>query len=214
MCKQYFVMRVSTKRVKDKVNKEEEIESQFQQDFKRQEYVFKSAGYNITPENTFADRITGSSKMEARPRFNELLSILEEGDYVYFVDLSRFSRSLANGTEMIETLLFEKKVNIVFVEDNRTLYANQRFNASEWFAIMVNLLVAEFMRRNSGQMTSQKLQALKAEGVKLGAPCTIPEETVAEVLRLRGQGLSYQDIERQTGVSRGSISRFCNRGKK
>lgn len=213
MCKQYFVMRVSTKRVVDRKNKQQEIEKQFQQDFKRQEYVFKMAGYDVNENNTFADRITGSSKMEARPRFNELLSILEEGDTCYFVDVSRFSRDYKNGMEMIDTLLLEKKVNVVFVSDNKTLYAGKRFDANEWFYISMMLLTAEYQKRCAGQATSQKLQALKADGVKLGCPCSIPEEKVAEVIRLKEQGLTYAEISRATGVSKGSISRFCNRGR-
>lgn len=214
MCKNYFVMRVSTKRVKDKANKEEEMEQQFQQDFTRQEFVFKNAGFELTEKNTFADRITGSSKMEARPRFNELLSILEEGDTCYFVDVSRFSRDYKNGMEMIDTLLFDKKVNIVFICDNKTLYAGKRFDANEWFYISMMLLTAEYQKRCAGQMTSQKLQALKAEGVRLGRERTYDTATEETVLKLRQKGHSYDEIAERVGVSKSTVARYCRKGEK
>lgn len=211
MCKQYFVMRVSSKRVVDRKNKEGELEAQFQQDFSRQSYIFKNAGYELTEENTFADRITGSSKIEERPRFNELLEKLEEGDYCYFSEVSRFSRDYKNGMEMIDTLLMDKKVNVVFVCDNKTLYAGKRFDASEWFYISMMLLTAEYQKRCIGQTTSQKLQAMKANGVKLGKPTTITSDTIALIHTLREQGCSYDKISEETGVSKGSISRILRK---
>ena len=214
MCKQYFVMRVSTKRVVDRKNKENELEKQFQQDFTRQKYIFLNAGYDVNDENTYADRITGSSKIEDRPRFNELMSILEEGDTCYFAEVSRFSRDYKNGMEMIDTLLFEKKVNIVFVCDNKTLYAGKRFDASEWFYISMMLLTAEYQKRCIGQSTSQKLQAMKAEGATLGSPRTFDDNIRHQVIAHYNSGHTMQECAEKFGVSTSSVHRFVNESKK
>ena len=208
MCKQYFVMRVSSKRVVDRKNKEQELEQQFQQDFLRQKYIFLNAGYDVTEENTYADRITGSSKIEERPRFNELLEKLEEGDTCYFAEVSRFSRDYKNGMEMIDLLIFEKKVNIVFVCDNKTLYAGKRFDASEWFYISMMLLTAEYQKRCIGQSTSQKLQAMKAQGTSLGCPKTHNDAKRQEIVSFYNEGHTMQECADTFGVAVSSVHRF------
>ena len=208
MCKQYFVMRVSSKRVVDRKNKEKEIEQQFQQDFSRQKYIFLNAGYDVTEENTYADRITGSSRIEERPRFNELLDKLEEGDTCYFAEVSRFSRDYKNGMDMIDLLLFDKKVNIVFVCDNKTLYAGKRFDASEWFYISMMLLTAEYQKRCIGQSTSQKLQAMKADGVKLGRECTYSQDFRHKVVAHYRKGNSMAKTGEHFGIAPSTVMRF------
>ena len=213
MCKQYFVMRVSSKRVVNRKNKENELEQQFQQDFLRQKYIFINAGYDVTEENSYADRITGSSKIEERPRFNELLDKLEEGDTCYFAEVSRFSRDYKNGMEMIDLLLFDKKVNIVFVCDNKTLYAGKRFDASEWFYISMMLLTAEYQKRCIGQSTSQKLQAMKAEGATLGCPRTHTKDKRHEIVVFYGQGHTMQECAEKFGVAVSSVYRFIKEKK-
>lgn len=209
MCKEYFVMRVSSQRVREKINRDMEIEREFQQNFTRQKYIFECAGYELTDENTFADRITGGSKAEDRPEFSRLLTLLEEGDVVNFCSVDRFSRDYKNGMDMIDMLIQDYKVNIHFVSDNKTLYAGKRFDASEWFYISMMLLTAEYQKRCIGQMTSQKLQALKAQGMVLGAKKKeIPEEKLAEVRTLYDSGENIYQVCKKTNLGRRIVERL------
>jgi DNA invertase Pin-like site-specific DNA recombinase len=208
MCKDYFAMRVSTQRTREKINKEQEVEKEFQQNFIRQKYIFQCAGYELTDENTFADRITGGSKAEDRPEFSRLLSIIQEGDTINFCTVDRFSRDYKNGMEMIDTLLYDYKVNIRFVADNKVLYAGKRFDASEWFYISMLLLTAEYQKRCIGQMTSQKLQAMKEQGAVLGRPTKeLEDEQLAEIRNLHNGGFDITNISRRTGIGRRIVER-------
>ena len=49
---------------------------------------------------------------------------------------------------------------------------------------------------------------------KIGRPTTITSDTIALIHSLREQGLSYDKISEETGVSKGSISRILNKGEK
>lgn len=214
MCEQYFVMRISSKRIREKKNREQEIEKEFQQDFLRQKYIFTNAGYELTDENTFQDRITGGSKAEERPEFSRLLTLLREGDTCYFCSVDRFSRDYKNGMEMIDMLLYDKKVNIAFVGDNKVLYAGKRFDPNEWFYISMMLLTAEYQKRCIGQMTSQKLQAMKEQGVVLGKPITkLNPATVSNIHTLYESGVDITNIAKQLGLGRKIVKRVVEKGE-
>ena len=208
--KQYFAMRVSTKRIKEKENKEEQTESVYLQDFKRQEFIFKNAGYELNSKNTFADRITGGSTAEKRPQYSAMLELLQENDTVYFCSVDRFSRNYINGMAMLDELIFDKKVNVVFVSDNKKLYAGKRFDPNEWFYISMMLLSAEYQKRCIGQQTSQKLQAMIADGAKLGRPCSISKEQESEIISLRKKGMKVQDIIVKYNSNKPTINRVLS----
>jgi len=53
---------------------------------------------------------------------------------------------------------------------------------------------AQFERRLIGQRTKAALDELKAQGVKLGRPRTIPVDVIALAVRLRGEGETFQAI--------------------
>lgn len=204
----YFALRVSTQERKDKDKEGKKT----QQEFERQKFVFESRGYKLTKENTFEDRITGGARFEERDNFNNLLNILKPNDTVYFCEMTRFSRDYIDGMRLIDLLIFEKKVNVVFVSDNRTLYAGKKFNKDEWLFISMQLLWAEYRKREIGEYTSQALQAKKAQGTTLGAPRKFDNEQYTRVRQLRSQGLKMQQIADITGISRQSVSRILSKG--
>lgn len=201
MNKEYFAMRVSTQGIRG---------NGAEQTFDRQVYIFEKAGYKLTEENTFADHITGGSKLEQRPNFNKLLDILQEGDTVHFVDVSRFSRDYINGMEMIDTLLYDKKVDIVFVGDNKRLYANKRFDPSEWFYISMMLLTAEYQKRCIGHATFKGIQAKKEKdpNFKIGRPKQIEDDLKEDVIKYYNDGNTMQKTADYFGISKSSVCRM------
>lgn len=205
--KQYFAMRVSTKRIIEKENKEEKTEAVYLQDFDRQKYIFKNAGYLLTDNNTFADRVTGSSTAEQRPKYSEMLNLLTEGDTVYFCDVSRFSRNYINGMAMLDELVFDKKVNVVFVGDNKKLYSGKRFDANEWFYISMMLLSAEYQKRCIGQTTSQKLRAMQNDGKTLGRPSLLNDTIKNDIIEDRTNGMAVKDIVAKYNITKPTMTK-------
>ncbi|MEG2688260.1 MAG: recombinase family protein, partial [Clostridia bacterium] len=119
MSNNFFYMRVSTK----ERNQELAIKDR-QQTFDRQKGILQKAGYELTDDNTFAERISGKTNASDRQEFEKMLTLLEENDWVVFTETSRFSRSYVLGMEMLDTLIFDKKVNVRFVSNGIELCAN------------------------------------------------------------------------------------------
>jgi DNA invertase Pin-like site-specific DNA recombinase len=181
---------------------------QREQSFERQLGIFERCGYVLTEENTFAERISGKTKNEEREQFAKMLDVLEEGDWVYFSETSRFSRSYLNGMEMLDTLIFDKKVNVRFVSNGIELLANDNFNPYTWYTISQMLLADELQRRVISYNTINGLKRIKEQGEKtLGAPPKLSEEQRAEIIALKGIK-TCKEIGEMYGVNASTISRI------
>lgn len=207
MCKEYFYMRISTQSREDE-------EKQKEQSFDRQKGIFERAGYVLTDDNTFAERISGKTKASDREQFERMLNVLEEGDWVIFTETSRFSRSYLLGMEMLDTLIFDKKVNVRFVSNGIELFASCRYSPYTWYTISQMLLADELQRRIISFNTINGLKRKQEMGTRLGRPTDITPDTIALIHTMREQGCSYDKISEETGVSKGSISRILNKGDK
>jgi DNA invertase Pin-like site-specific DNA recombinase len=202
MSREWFYMRLSTQ------TKGEQGIRQREQSFERQLGIFERCGYVLTEENTFAERISGKTKNEEREQFAKMLDVLEEGDWVYFSETSRFSRSYTNGMEMLDTLIFDKKVNVKFVSNGIELLANNKATPYTWFTISQMLLADELQRRVISYNTANGLQRIKEKGEKtLGAPPKLSAEQKSEIKSLRGIK-SCKELAEMYGVDASTISRI------
>ncbi len=202
MCKEYFYLRVSTQ------TKGEIGEKQREQTFERQKGILERCGYVLTEENTFAERISGKTKNEERKEFERLLNTVEEGSWVIFSESSRFSRSYLNGMEMLDTLIFEKKVNVRFVSNGIELLANDKFNPYTWYTISQMLLADELQRRVISYNTVNGLKRIKEQGIKkLGKPSSFSDEQKAEIIALK-ETHTCKQIGEMFGVNASTISRI------
>lgn len=198
--KTYYYMRLSTQGIRG---------NGIEQEFDRQKYIFKMAGCKLTDDNTFSDRITGSSKVEKRPSFNMLMDLLQEGDTIWFSEVSRFSRDYISGMETIDMLILNKKVNIHFVSDNQTLYAGKKFSPDEWLSISIKLLMSEFKKREVGFSTSNGIKArreLLGDDFKIGRPTNISKEDNEKIISDRISGMQVKDIAEKYKVSKPTVT--------
>lgn len=203
MCKEYFYLRVSTQ------TKGDEGIRQREQSFERQRGILERCGYVLTEENTFTERISGKTKSNEREKFEEMLAVLQEGDWVIFTESSRFSRSYLNGMEMLDTLIFDKKVNVRFVSNGIELQANGNFNPYTWYTLSQMLLADELQRRVISYNTANGLKRIKEKGEKtLGRPTIHTAEQRAEVRRMYGEGKRVSQIAEDTGLARSTINRM------
>ena len=202
MSRNWYYMRLSTQ------SKGEQGIKQREQSFERQLGIFERCGYVLTEENTFAERVSGKTKNEEREQFAKMLDVLEEGDWVYFSETSRFSRSYTNGMEMLDTLIFDKKVNVKFVSNGIELLANNKATPYTWYTISQMLLADELQRRVISYNTSNGLQRIKEKGEKtLGAPPKISPEEREKIKELKKQ-YTCKEIAEMYGVDASTISRI------
>lgn len=204
MCKQFFYLRISTR------SRGENAEREKEQSFERQLGILQRAGFELNDNNTFAERISGKTKADERVEFDKMLSLLQVGDWVIFTETSRFSRSYINGMEMLDTLIYDKKVNVKFVSNGIELFADERMNPYTWYTVSQMLLADELQRRVISYNTINGLKRIKEQGEKtLGRPCTISEETKAEIRALKqSRTMTYQQIADKYGVHKNTVARI------
>ena len=203
----YGYVRVSTAVSQKKVKKvQDRYEEVAKQDYERQRYILASSGVEV--ERIFEEHVSGGKKGDQRKAFNEMLSCLQEGDVVYFTETSRFGRNYKDNFEILDILTLEKRVSVHFLSNNIHLDGGAKLNPYSWMTLSTCFIFDEFQKRQIGYNTSNKLKALKEQGVRLGAPCTISQETKDEAMRLYYKdGLSQNQISKKLGISRTIIAK-------
>lgn len=203
MANQWFYLRVSTQL------KGEDGIKQREQSFERQKGILERCGYELTDENTFAERISGKTRNDEREQFEKLLNVLQAGDWVIFSETSRFSRSYINGMEMLDTLIFDKKVNVKFVSNGIELLANGRFNPYTWYTISQMLLADELQRRVISYNTANGLKAKREAdpNFQIGRTSKAVGETRTAVIEALRNGGTVRGVAEQFGLSASAVQR-------
>lgn len=178
------------------------------QDYERQRFMFESTKINF--DYTFEEHVSGGVRGDKRIEFNKMLEVLQEGDTVWFTEQSRLGRSYIDTFDMIDKLLFEKKVNIRFISDGTYLQKGTKFNPDEWLKLAIKCVVDEYTKRNIGYQTSVKLQALKSQGKQLGRNSGLTKEQRDEIRKLKEQGMKQVEIAKKFNTTTSTVSRIIN----
>lgn len=200
MCKIFAYMRVST------------TEKSAKQDYERQKYLLEHSGIKF--DKIYEEHISGGIKGDQRKEFNKMLESLDEKDLVCFTETSRFGRNYRDCFEMLDIITQEKKSSVKFLSNNITLEGGEKMNPYTWMAISQFFIQDEFLKRQIGYNTSNALQRKKEQGVVLGRPKTIQDDTIESVKRLYSNGYKMQQIGDMFGISKSAVSRMINGGKK
>ena len=139
----------------------------------------------------------------------EYLRILEDArkrkiDMILVYKLDRFSRSLK---ELVNTMAVLKGYGVNFIS-----YAEKDFDTTTATGQLMFHIVsafAQFERDMISERTKLKLNHLKNRGVKLGRPQKADFEKVSE---LRMKGLSLNQIGREIGCDKSTISKVLKNG--
>lgn len=146
----------------------------------------------------YEDKATGTNTN--RPRLKELLQDARRRrfDAICVWKLDRFARSLK---DLVVTLQELSELGIHFV----SLKDNIDFTTSSG-RLMLHIIgaFAEFEASLIKERVRAGLSQAKRKGVTLGRPKLRDDDAI---LALRRKGLSYTKIQRQLGMSRGSIYR-------
>ncbi len=150
-------------------------------------------------EEVYSEKFTGT-KFD-RPKFKELLSVLETGDTLVVTKLDRFARSAENAISTIK-MLFEKgiKVHVInmgVIEDTPT--GRLMFNIMSAFAEFERDMIVE--RTQEG-----KAIAKLNPNFKEGRPKKYSKEQIGLALDLL-KTKSYRQVEKMTGISVSTLQR-------
>lgn len=186
------------------------------QDYLRQDEAIKKwcTDNNVEIDVSFSDTITG--KTFNRDGYNSMKQAAVSGDTIIIKELDRLGRDW-DGIKEEWKYFDDKDINIVVIDMpllSQAIYdkdGNIDLNIKFLKAIVFETLCynAELERQKNSRRTSEKLQAMKAEGIKLGRPVnTEVDKTVCE---LYAQGMNKSDIAFYAGVSRPQVYAILKR---
>lgn len=192
MCKIYGYMRVST------------TEKAAKQDYERQRYLLDNSGIKF--DNIFEEHISGGIKGNQRQEFNKMLELLQPTDIVCFTETSRFGRNYIDCFEMLDLITQEKQANVRFLSNGIELKGGERLNPYEWLTISNFFIMDEFLKRQIGYNTKNALAKKREDGVILGRPRTITDETRDKIIELHNDGMRGKYIAQELGVCEATVS--------
>jgi DNA invertase Pin-like site-specific DNA recombinase len=142
-----------------------------------------------------------SSVAATRPQLEAALEWVRAGDILVVTKLDRLARSVADLVAITATLR-KKRVELRILSMNLD-------TSTPTGKLMMNLLgsIAEFERELMLERQREGIAKAKTEGKYQGRQPTARKKA-AEVMRLRGEGKSANDIVKALGISRASVFRI------
>lgn len=175
------------------------VSTEDSQEFDRQIFILEKAGYVLSDCVVYEEKISGKSTKN-RNELKKLLSDIQKGDNVVISELSRLARSVKDLWEIGEELT-SKGVVLVSIKENIDLGTS----VGRLLFTMIGA-VSQFERDVLSERTKDALQAKKKNGVKLGRPKTIDQETLDKAVdEYINSRLSYLDVANKYNMSNVSL---------
>lgn len=153
-------------------------------------------------DEIFEEKMTGSRK--DRPRLQEMLNYMREGDQIVTFKLDRISRSTKHLIELSETFE-ERGVHFVSLQDNiDTTNAMGRF----FFRVMSS--IAELERDQIRERTKAGLEAARSRGRIGGRPQKERSKVELALRMYKSKGYTLKEITEATQVSKSTLYRYMH----
>lgn len=153
----------------------------------------------------YKEKFTGTKT--DRPQFNELLSVLKEGDTLMVTKLDRFARSASQGSELVKDLIAKGvKVHILNIGllDNTPA---SKLIKNIFFAF------AEFERDMIVERTQEgKAIAKQNPNYREGRKPTYTKTQLDHAMKLK-ETYSFSQVEEITGISMSTLKREAKKRK-
>ena len=158
-------------------------------------------------EKWFIEKISG--KNTDRPKLQEMLAFVREGDTVHIHDLSRLARSTADLLIIVENFN-SQGVHLVSNKENID-------SSTPTGKLMLTMIGAinQFERENLLERQREGVAIAKREGKYHGRkPAPLPENYESVIKNWRDGKITAQSAMKQLGMSKTSFYRICNRKEK
>jgi DNA invertase Pin-like site-specific DNA recombinase len=151
----------------------------------------------IAVDKAFADKVSG--KNTQRPRLDELLDYVLDGDTVVVHSMDRLARNLDDLRQLVRTLT-SRGVRVEFVKENLTFTGDDSPMATLLLSIMGSF--AEFERALIRERQMEGIAQAKKRGVYTGRKKALTEEQVIDIRDRITAGDTKAALAREDGVSR------------
>lgn len=156
--------------------------------------------YNI--EKWFTEKVSG--KDTNRPKLQEMLDYVREGDTVYVHDFSRLARSTKDLLAIVE-LLQKKNVHLVSNKENLD-------TSTPTGKLMLTMIAAinEFERENLLERQREGIRIAKDKGIYKGRKeiCIPDDQWDTLFLQYKSREISKQEFARQLKISRPTLDKL------
>jgi len=144
------------------------------QDLQKQKHtILEYSNANKILVDRFIEIEISSKKNQKDRKINELISLLESGDELITVELSRLGRNMLEVLNILEALS-QKNVAVTFIRQPELSTSNK--NPQSKLLLAIYSYFAEAERDFISQRTKSALNALRARGVTLGRPLGTPNK--------------------------------------
>lgn len=168
----------------------------------------------------FGNYVSGAAPIESRQEIQDLIAFVKENnvDYCCATEISRVSRDLITGVQIIRTLA-ENGVNLFLANYNLfSLDENKRISAATSLILTISLEVSslerQLIRTRLAMGYQTYLQRRKTENLPLGRP-QYSKKTKEQYLKdyprevtLLRKNLSLRNVSKITGTAIGTIRRI------
>lgn len=175
-----------------------------------------SAGQNterqldgIHIDRVFEDKVSG--KDTNRPKFQEMLEFVRDGDRVVVHSMDRLARNLDDLRRTVQTLT-KRGVAVEFVHEHLTFTGEDTPMANLLLSVMGAF--AEFERALIRERQLEGIALAKLKGVYRGRVKALSSERVAELRQRLAIGTSKAQVAREFGISRETLYQYLRGGEK
>jgi DNA invertase Pin-like site-specific DNA recombinase len=154
----------------------------------------------IALDKVFEEKV--SARTADRPKLNELLDYIREGDEVIVHDISRLARNMEDLHRLVRQIT-DKGCTLRFVKENLTFTNDQTDPVSQLLLSMLGA-VYQFERNIMLERQREGIAIAKAKGRYKGRPKSIDR---SEILTLLDDGLSMRKTAGKLGVSLSTVQR-------
>ena len=160
------------------------------------------AGFEISPQRTITETVSGSVAASERKGFRKLLDKLESGDVLVVTKLDRLGRNAMDVRLTVEALT-DLGVRVHCL----ALGGVDLTSAAGKMTMGVIAAVAEFERDLLIERTQAGLARAKSEGKTLGRPQSLSNAQTGAIWQRLGIGESVAALAKEYGTSRQTVMR-------
>jgi DNA invertase Pin-like site-specific DNA recombinase len=154
----------------------------------------------VEVERTFTD--TASGKDTTRPKLEELLAFVRDGDTLFVHSMDRLSRNLEDLRRIVR-MLTGKGVRVEFVKENLTFTGDDSPMATLLLSVMGAF--AEFERALILERQREGIAAAKQRGVYTGRKPALTTEQARALCERAAAGERKSALAKEFGISRETV---------
>lgn len=154
----------------------------------------------VTLDKTFTEK--ASAKDAKRPKLQECLDYLREGDTLHVHSIDRLARNLKDLQDLVESIN-NKNAAVHFHKEN--LLFTGESNPMQKLMLQMIGAVAEFERALIKERQREGIANAKKKNIRFGAKAKLTDAQIAEIRQRVDQGEQKNLLAKEYGVSRQTL---------